>query len=85
MVKDMTIKDLRDELLLVFDLARKDRLQSDHVKNVVSVANAALKSCVCELKYAELRNEVPSIPFLGKGAELKQMTAPKKKQLKKTK
>jgi len=76
------VNELIAEMAEVFELARKDRLPSEHIKNVVSSANTILKGCAVALKKAELSGEIPDIPFLNGNkminVKIKKLTTGKK-------
>lgn len=58
------IKQLRDDLLNVYQDLRKGEISTSEVKEAVNAAGKIVSTCKVQLDYAKLRGDVPEIPFL---------------------
>jgi hypothetical protein len=60
----VTVTELRDMLLRVFDAMRADAIPLGKAKEMANVAGKIIKSASAQTEYAVARKEKPDIPFL---------------------
>lgn len=65
MAKPKDITELRDQLLDAFDWVKADPRRANQVKEMSNAAGKVLGTIKAQLEYAMLRQEKPSIEFLG--------------------
>jgi len=61
------IKQLRQDLLDEYEHAKDDPRRLPIMRDLASNANTVFKGLAVELKYSEMRGEVPNIAFLNTG------------------
>jgi hypothetical protein len=59
------IEELRNQLLDAFEWVKADPRRANQVKEMTNAAGKVLGTVKCQLEYAILRRERPSIEFLG--------------------
>ena len=65
MSKPKDINELRDQLLDAFESVKLDPRRANQVKEMTNAAGKVLGTIKAQLEYAMLRQERPSIEFLG--------------------
>ena len=65
MPKPKDIRELRDQLLDAFQWVKEDPRRANQVKEMTNAAGKVLGTVKAQLEYAMLRQEKPSIEFLG--------------------
>ena len=65
MAKPKDISELRDQLLDAFQWVKEDPRRANQVKEMTNAAGKVLGTVKAQLEYAMLRQEKPSIEFLG--------------------
>ena len=63
--KPTNITDLRDQLLDAFVLLKNDPKRVLQCKELANVAGKVINTVRVQIEYAELRKELPEIPFVG--------------------
>jgi hypothetical protein len=59
-----TVRDLRDELAIVFDQLNSGAIKAKDAGELANVAGKMINSAKVQLEYYALRKETPNIPFL---------------------
>lgn len=65
MPKPKDISELRDQLLDAFQWVKEDPRRANQVREMTNAAGKVLGTVKAQLEYAMLRQEKPSIEFLG--------------------
>jgi hypothetical protein len=60
----LTITELRNDLLKVYDGLRAGTIESKDAKEINNTAGKVISSAKVQLEYAQIRNEKPDIDFL---------------------
>lgn len=59
-----TVRELRDELAIVFDQLNSGAIKAKDAGELANVAGKMINSAKVQLEYYALRKETPNIPFL---------------------
>jgi hypothetical protein len=60
----LTVTELRNDLLKVYDELRAGKLEAKDAKEINNTAGKIISSAKVQLEYAAIRNEKPEIDFL---------------------